>query len=204
MTDMPPIEASASTRSYEEINSRLGMTPLQFRRFGRGVTIIYGCAPCSLGTMLVAMTDRGVCAITFGDTPSELEKALRERFSAANLERGDKTFLTILALVVSHIDKSSSAFPLPLDVQATAFQAKVWEFLRTIPRGTTVSYTEIAEKIGCPKGARAVARACASNPVAVAIPCHRVVGKDGNLTGYRWGTERKKVLLAEEATANQL
>ena len=148
--------------------------------------------------MLVAATERGLCAVRFGESASELERGLREEFHAAELHRDDAAMRRYVEPLLASIRGENTIVDLPLDVRATAFQKKVWETLRQIPRGETRSYTDVAREIGDPQAVRAVARACASNPVALAVPCHRVVRSDGDLAGYRWGIERKKKLLASE------
>ena len=153
------------------------------------------------GFDLVAATDKGVCAIMLGDDPEALVRALQDRFPQAQLLGGDADFEHLVARVVGFIEAPTLGLDLPLDVQGTAFQQRVWQALRAIPSGTTASYTEIAERIGAPQAVRAVAHACASNTLAVAIPCHRVVRKDGDLAGYRWGIERKRTLLDREAVS---
>jgi AraC family transcriptional regulator, regulatory protein of adaptative response / methylated-DNA-[protein]-cysteine methyltransferase len=188
----------SSSRLYERASSQLGMTPARYRKHGAGVSIQYTIAPTPIGKMLLAATEQGVCAIRFGDSANELELELRAEYPKAEIARAnDKLQAQVDALRAILSGDSTPA--LPLDIQATAFQRRVWEALQTIPRGATKSYSRIAAEIGHPKAARAVARACAANPVAVAIPCHRVVREDGSTGGYRWGLERKKKLLALEA-----
>jgi len=162
------------------------------------MTLHFAISPCALGQVLVAASERGICAILLGDAPGPLEDELRSRFPAARLELADTGFSDTVARVVALIDEPSGGFALPLDVRGTAFQQRVWEALRRIPSGSTTTYSELAKLLGSPKAVRAVASACAANPVAVAIPCHRVVRRDGALAGYRWGLERKKALLALE------
>jgi AraC family transcriptional regulator of adaptative response/methylated-DNA-[protein]-cysteine methyltransferase len=188
---------SSSSRAYENSNQHLGMTPSAFRRAGKGVTIRYSIVPCELGKLLVAATDRGICAVRFGDRMTTLESELREQFCAAKLLRDERTLKPLSDQVLRLLSQPVSA-TIPLDIQGTAFQQRVWNALREIPRGQTRSYTEIASKIGNPAAVRAVANACASNPVALVIPCHRVVQKNGSLAGYRWGAERKAALLRNE------
>ena len=189
---------SSPSRLYENSNGQLGMTPGAYRRGGAGVTITFAIAPTPLGKMLVAATERGLCAVRFGNDATELEHGLREEFHSARLYRDDAAMERYAHLLVANLRGENITVDLPLDVRATAFQKRVWEMLRQIPRGETRSYTEIARAIGDPHAVRAVARACASNPVAIAVPCHRVVRSDGELAGYRWGVERKKKLLAAE------
>jgi AraC family transcriptional regulator, regulatory protein of adaptative response / methylated-DNA-[protein]-cysteine methyltransferase len=177
----------------------LGMTPSKFRDGGAGATIRFAVGECSLGSVLVAASDRGVCAIQFGDDPDALARALQDRFPKARLVGGDKTFEETVAKVIGFIEAPRTRFDLPLDVRGTVFQQKVWAALREVPAGKTVSYTEIATRVGMPRAARAVAQACGANELAVAIPCHRVVRRNGNLSGYRWGVQRKSALLQREA-----
>ena len=177
------------------------MTPTNFRSGGHGASMRFAVGECSLGSILVAATDKGVCAIMLGDDPDALVRALQERFPKAQLLGGDPDFEHIVARVVGFVEAPALGLDLPLDVQGTAFQQRVWQALRAIPSGTTASYTEIAERIGAPQAVRAVAQACASNALAVAIPCHRVVRQDGALAGYRWGIERKRALLEREAAS---
>jgi len=188
----------ASSRCYEDVSDNLGMTPTAFKNGGSGQTICYSVTPCHLGWVAVAATSRGLCMIELGDEQELLRERVLNRFPNAILEGHDQTFVALVAQVVELIASPKPPCDLPLDVQGTAFQRKVWEALRSIPVGDTVTYTEIAEAIGQPMASRAVARACATNPLAVAIPCHRVVRKDGDLSGYRWGIERKRQLLEEE------
>ena len=162
--------------------------------------IRFAVGECSLGSILVATSDRGVCAILLGDDPDELARELQDRFPRAMLIGGDAGFEELVAKVVGLVESPRLGLDLPLDVRGTAFQQRVWQALREIPAGKTVSYTEIAKRIGVPKSVRAVAQACSANPLAVAIPCHRVVRHDGGLSGYRWGVERKRALLEREAT----
>ena len=191
----------SSSRLYENSAVSLGMTPRVMREGGAGQVIRYTIADSPLGKMLVATTDFGVCAIFFGRDPGTLEADLRTRFAKAQLTpaKGNTGWLAeAVAFVLSQLTESPAAAKFPLDVRATAFQQRVWKALQAIPRGQTRSYGELARELGSPTAARAVASACASNPVAIAIPCHRVVGADGSLTGYRWGLDRKQKLLAAE------
>lgn len=192
---------NSSSRFYEKTNSVLGMTPTDFRHGGAKVDIRFAIGECSLGSILVAQSDRGICAILLGDDPDELARDLQDRFPNANFKGGEKEFEKLVAKVVGFVETPGIGFELPLDVRGTAFQQRVWQALRKIPAGTTVSYSELAERIGSPKAVRAVAGACAANKLAVAIPCHRVVRNDGGLSGYRWGVERKRTLLKREAHA---
>lgn len=189
---------SSPSRLYEKSDQQLGMTPGAYRRGGAGATIMFATAPTPLGRMLVAATERGLCAVRFGESVTELERSLRNEFHAATLHRDDAAMRHYIEPLLASLGGERTMIDLPLDVRATAFQKKVWQTLQRIPRGETRSYTEIARAIGDPKAVRAVARACASNPVALAVPCHRVVRSDGNLAGYRWGIERKKKLLEGE------
>ena len=193
---------SSSSRLYEKAPQQMGMTPGEYRRGGAGASITFAIAPTSLGRMLVAATERGLCAVRFGDNAAELERDLREEFHAAALQRDDAAMRKYVEPLLAAIRGENTIIDLPLDVRATAFQMKVWEKLRQIPRGETRSYSEVAREIGSPSAVRAVARACASNPVALAVPCHRVVRSDGDLAGYRWGVERKKKLLERERTGS--
>ena len=175
--------------------------PTDFRSGGTGASIRFAVGECSLGSILVAATDKGVCAILLGDDPDRLVRDLQDRFPKAHLIGGDQGFEHLVAKVVGFVERPALGLELPLDVRGTAFQRRVWQALREIPVGATASYTGIAERVGAPKAVRAVAHACASNTIAVAIPCHRVVRKDGALSGYRWGVERKRVLLTREAAS---
>ena len=188
----------SSGRFYEESNQILGMTPSQVRQGGRGLTIRFAVGQCSLGAILVAATRVGVCAILLGDDPHKLLEDLAARFSEAELLGGDGAFESLVARVVGFVEQPWKPLDLPLHIRGTAFQELVWKALRRVPAGETVSYSELAKRLGRPNSARAVAGACAANPLAVAIPCHRVVRSDGGLSGYRWGIERKSALLARE------
>ena len=192
---------NSSGRFYAASADMLGMTPRDFRAGGAGAAIRFAVGECSLGVILVAATDKGVCAISFGDDPDALVRDLQDRFPKARLIGGDAAFEKLVAKVVGFVEAPARSFDLPLDVRGTAFQQRVWQALRKIPAGATATYTDIAKRIGRPKAVRAVAAACAGNPVAVAIPCHRVVRLDGDLAGYRWGVARKRALLAKEAAA---
>lgn len=185
---------------YATSTSRLGMTPSAFRAGGRGATIYFAVGECSLGSILVAATQKGICAIAFGDDPDALVRDLQDQFPKAELVGGEKDFERLVADVVGFIEAPERGLDLPLDVRGTAFQHRVWQALRQIPPGTTASYAEIAKRIGRPKAVRAVAQACASNKIAVAIPCHRVVRHDGVPSGYRWGVARKRELIAREGS----
>jgi AraC family transcriptional regulator, regulatory protein of adaptative response / methylated-DNA-[protein]-cysteine methyltransferase len=188
----------SASRLYEKAGRELGMTPGAYRRGGAGMIIQYAIVASPLGRLLVAATGRGLCAVRFGESAVELERELRSEFRAAEIHREDAALKPYLQPLLASLRGETSATNLPLDVRATAFQKRVWDALREIPAGETRSYTDVAQTIGAPKAVRAVARACASNPVAVAVPCHRVVRSDGELAGYRWGLERKKKLLEQE------
>jgi AraC family transcriptional regulator of adaptative response/methylated-DNA-[protein]-cysteine methyltransferase len=188
----------SSSRLYERSAAQLGMTPGDYRKGAPAATIRYTLAACPLGLLLLAGTDRGVCAVYLGDTDGPLEEALTEEFPKAQMERDDEGLRPWVVPVLEHLDGHRPHLDLPLDVQATAFQWRVWAELRKIPYGSTRTYGEVAGALGQPTAARAVARACATNPVSVIIPCHRVVREDGGLGGYRWGLSRKQALLEQE------
>jgi AraC family transcriptional regulator of adaptative response/methylated-DNA-[protein]-cysteine methyltransferase len=185
-------------RFYETSQQVLGMTPSRFRAGGEGAAVRFAVGQCSLGAILVAATAKGICAILLGDDPEALVRDLQDRFPRAELIGGDAAFEQWVALVVGLVEAPQRGLELPLDVQGTAFQQRVWQALREIPAGYTASYADIAQRIGQPASVRAVAQACGANPLAVAIPCHRVVRRDGGLSGYRWGVERKRALLERE------
>ena len=189
---------NSNGRFYADSSKMLGMKPKEYRDGGTGTTIRFAIGECSLGSILVASSEKGVCAISMGDNPDALARDLQDRFSKAKLIGGDRDFEKTVAKVVGLIEAPRVGFDLPLDVRGTAFQQRVWQALREIPVGSTASYTEVAVRIGLPKAARAVAQACGANALAVAIPCHRVLRTDGDLSGYRWGVERKRVLLERE------
>ncbi|HEU0277431.1 MAG TPA: bifunctional DNA-binding transcriptional regulator/O6-methylguanine-DNA methyltransferase Ada [Rhodanobacteraceae bacterium] len=191
----------SSARFYADAPGRLGMTPTQFRAGGVRTEIRFAVGQCSLGAILVAATAKGICGISFGDDPQALVDELQERFPRARLVGGDPAFEQRVARVVGFVETPRLGLDLPLDIRGTAFQQRVWQALRAIPVGATASYSEVAMRLGAPQSARAVAAACAANPLAVAIPCHRVVRRDGGLSGYRWGVERKRALLAREQVA---
>jgi AraC family transcriptional regulator, regulatory protein of adaptative response / methylated-DNA-[protein]-cysteine methyltransferase len=190
---------NSNSRFYETSNEVLGMTPTTYRAGGTNTAIRFAIGECFLGAILVATSDRGVCAILLGDDPDELVRDLQDQFPRAHLIGGDAEFEGLVAKVIGFVEAPGIGLHLPLDVRGTAFQQRVWQALRAIPAGQTASYAEIANRIGSPRAARAVAQACAANALAVAIPCHRVVRNDGDLSGYRWGVERKRALLAKEA-----
>nr|WP_225780371.1 bifunctional DNA-binding transcriptional regulator/O6-methylguanine-DNA methyltransferase Ada [Pseudomonas sp. Marseille-Q3773] len=189
---------NSNSRFYESAEQRLGMRPRQYRAGGAGATIHFALGQCSLGAILVAQSEKGICAILLGDDPEALLRELQDQFPKARLIGGDSAYEQLVAEVVGFVEAPSLGLALPLDVQGTAFQERVWQALREVPAGSRVSYTEIAERIGAPKAVRAVAMACAANHIAVAIPCHRVVRRDGDLSGYRWGVARKAQLLKRE------
>ena len=186
-------------RFYENSDGALGMTPTSYRAAGAHTEIRFAIGECSLGSILVAASARGVCAILMGDDPDELVRDLQDRFARASLIGGDGDFEQVVAKVVGFVEAPRLGLDLPLDLRGTLFQQRVWQALREIPVGETASYTDIASRIGSPKAVRGVARACAANALALAIPCHRVVRLDGGLSGYRWGVERKRALLDREA-----
>jgi AraC family transcriptional regulator of adaptative response/methylated-DNA-[protein]-cysteine methyltransferase len=189
---------NSNGRFYADSQQLLGMTPTVFREGGADLTIRFAVGRCSLGAVLVAATDKGVCTISLHDDPEVLLRDLKTRFPRAELVRGDTDFESTVTRVVALVESPSQAMNLPLDVQGTAFQQRVWKALQAIPAGSTASYSEIAKRIGAPRAARAVAQACGANPVAVAIPCHRVVHRDHSRSGYRWGVQRKQALLERE------
>lgn len=191
----------SNSRFYEGADGLLGMRASDWRRGGAGVAIRFALGQCSLGAILVAQSARGICAITLGDDPDTLLRQLQDQFPQARLIGGDTEFERVVAQVVGFVEAPGLGLNLPLDVRGTAFQERVWQALREIPAGSTVSYTDIAARIGQPAAVRAVAQACGANRLAVAIPCHRVVRRDGDLSGYRWGVERKRELLRREAGA---
>jgi AraC family transcriptional regulator, regulatory protein of adaptative response / methylated-DNA-[protein]-cysteine methyltransferase len=189
---------SSSSRFYETGSGALGVTPRELRRGGAGVEVRSALRQCSLGKVLIAATSRGVCLIAFGDSERELSAELRERFPQADLQASNDEIEALADRVVGMIDRSELAPDLPLDLIGTAFQQRVWRALREIPAGETRSYTQIAKRVGSPGAVRAVGSACGKNPVAVVVPCHRVIRDDGELGGYRWGLDRKRALLARE------
>jgi AraC family transcriptional regulator of adaptative response/methylated-DNA-[protein]-cysteine methyltransferase len=191
---------NSSGRFYAASEAVLGMTPTAFRAGGSGTAIRFAIGACSLGAILVAATDIGICAILMGDDPDLLARDLQDRFPRAELRGADAEFEATVAKVVGFVEAPAIGLDLPLDLRGTVFQQRVWQALRAIPSGATVSYAELAARVGVAAGARAIAGACAANPIAVAIPCHRVVRQDGSISGYRWGVERKAALLKSEGS----
>lgn len=191
----------ASSRFYAQSGTVLGMAPAAYQQGGKGMHIRWAAAQSYLGWVLVAATNRGICAIEFGDGPDELARVLQKRFPQATCEQAGEAFAGQVAAVLAFLQAPRQGLDLPLDIQGTAFQQRVWQALREIPAGESVSYRELARRIGNPQAARAVAQACAQNRLAVAVPCHRVVRADGSLGGYRWGLARKRQLLDREAQA---
>ena len=189
---------NSNARFYAQSSAALGMMPSTYRTGGAGELIRFAIGQCTLGAILVAATEQGVCAIALGDEPEVLLKDLQDRFPRSQLRGGDAAFERLVATVIGFVEAPAVGLDLPLDLQGSAFQLRVWQALRAVPAGTTVSYAELARRLGVPKSARAVARAVGANPVAVAIPCHRVIRSDGALSGYRWGVERKRTLLSRE------
>lgn len=194
---------NSSGRFYENSTGMLGMTPSQYRAGGKGEEIRFAVGQTSLGAILVASSKKGVAAILLGDDPEELVKDLQDRFPKANLIGADREFEALVAKIVGFVESPRVGLDLPLDVRGTAFQQRVWKALREIPAGSTISYAELAKRIGAPKAIRAVAGACASNQIAVAIPCHRVVRTDGGVSGYAWGVERKRALIDRESAPSK-
>jgi AraC family transcriptional regulator of adaptative response/methylated-DNA-[protein]-cysteine methyltransferase len=194
---------NSSSRFYEKADAVLGMTPTRYRAGGMREEIRFAVGESSLGSLLVAQSGRGICAILLGDDPDGLLRELQDTFPRADLVGGDEAFEQVIAKVVGFVEAPRTSLDLPLDIRGTAFQRRVWRALQKIPSGKTLSYTEIARRIGAPKSVRAVAGACAANILAVAIPCHRVVRNDGALSGYRWGIERKRALLDKESNPDK-
>lgn len=192
---------NSNSRFYAASDGLLGMRARDYRGGGAGAVIRFAVGQCSLGAILVAQSQRGICAILLGDDPDALVCDLQDQFPKAQFIGGDEAFEQLVAEVVGFVEAPSLGLRLPLDVRGTAFQERVWRALREIPPGATASYTQIAERIGAPRAVRAVAQACAANCMAVAIPCHRVVRRDGDLAGYRWGVDRKRELLRREGRA---
>lgn len=191
----------SSSRLYERAPSQLGMTPATYRRGGEGMSIRYTIVDSPLGRLLVGATDRGISALYLGDTDERLEAALNKEYPRAEIRRDRNGLEGWVGRILEHMRGREPNLDLPTDVQATAFQRRVWQELRRIPYGTTKTYTQVAKAIGKPSAIRAVARACATNPVSVIVPCHRVVREDGNLAGYRWGLDRKRALIEHESSA---
>jgi AraC family transcriptional regulator, regulatory protein of adaptative response / methylated-DNA-[protein]-cysteine methyltransferase len=192
---------NSSGRFYENTNQVLGMTPTKFREGGADTDIFFAIGKASLGSILVAQSQKGVCSILIGDNPETLLRDLQDQFPKANLIGDEAGYQELIAKVVGLIEEPGAGLDLPLDIRGTAFQQRVWKALQQIPPGSTATYTEIARKIGMPNAVRAVAQACGANALAVAIPCHRVIRNDGSLSGYRWGVDRKRALLEREAHA---
>lgn len=191
----------SSSRVYERSNAQLGMTPATYQRGGKGMKIGYTVAKSPLGKVLVAATERGVSAVYLGDAESTLIAELREEYPRAEIAPAADSFQRWVREIVQRIEGKQPRLELPLDLQATAFQRRVWQELQRIPRGRTRTYSQVARSLGQPKAVRAVARACATNPVSIVVPCHRVIREDGTLAGYRWGVSRKEQLLAQERAA---
>ena len=192
---------NSNGRFYADSSKMLGMKPKEYRDGGVGNTIRFAIGECSLGSILVASSDKGVCAILMGNDPDALARDLQDRFPKANLVGADSEYEKLVAKVVGFIEAPKIGLDLPLDVRGTAFQRRVWKELQRIPAGKTASYSQVADRIGFPKSARAVAQACGANALAVAIPCHRVLRTDGNISGYGWGVDRKRALLLREGVA---
>lgn len=190
---------ASGSRFYEKATETLGMRASRYRKGGDGMTMRFAIARSYLGWVLIAATDKGVCAIDIGDEPETLLDRLMARFPRAELQENDPDFGKLVEKVLALLESPRNGPDLPLDIQGTAFQRRVWMALRDIPAGSTSTYAEIAARIGNPKAVRAVANACASNEIAVAVPCHRVLRSDGKLAGYRWGIERKRMILEKEA-----
>jgi AraC family transcriptional regulator of adaptative response/methylated-DNA-[protein]-cysteine methyltransferase len=188
----------SSSRLYENVSDKLGMTPAVYKKGGKDMEIDFTIVECDLGKMLVARTEKGLCSLTFSDDENELIEILNKEFPKAKIRQSDTKLKDFVKAILGNLQGTNKTLDLPLDLQATAFQMRVWDALQKIPYGETVSYQEVAEKIGNKKAVRAVATACASNRVAIVIPCHRVVRSDGGLSGYRWGVERKKKILEKE------
>jgi AraC family transcriptional regulator of adaptative response/methylated-DNA-[protein]-cysteine methyltransferase len=197
-TALHEVSYSSSSRLYEKSDEQLGMTPATYRRGGLGMNITYTIAPCSLGRVLVAATERGISAVYLGDRDADLVASLRKEYPRAQIRSGSGGHSNWVREIVRHLAGTNPRLDLPTDVVATAFQRRVWEALRAIPLGETRTYSEVAKSIGQPSAIRAVARACATNPVSIVVPCHRVIRTDGSAAGYRWGIERKRTLLEQE------
>ena len=197
-TALHEVSYGSSSRLYEKSDAQLGMTPATYRRGGQGMKISYTIAPCSLGRVLVGVTERGISAVYLSDNDSELVTALRNEYPKAEIRAASGEHSNWVRAIVRHIAGTNPQLNLPTDVVATAFQRRVWEALQAIPLGSTRTYSQVARSIGKPSAIRAVARACATNPTAIVVPCHRVVRSDGSLAGYRWGVQRKRSLLERE------
>lgn len=189
---------NSAGRFYDNVGATIGMSPSRYRKGAEGEHIRFAVKPCSLGLIIVAATDKGICTIEFGDEAQTLIDRLHDRFPKAQFAPADTTFNRWISEILTYLDRPQGTLKLPLDIQGTIFQRRVWQVLQSIPAGQTVSYTELATRIGQPRAFRAVAHACASNNIAAAIPCHRVIGKNGDLSGYRWGITRKAELLRRE------
>ena len=189
----------SSSRVYERANAQLGMTPATYARGGAGADVAFAVVPCSLGRLLVAATPRGVCRVSLGDDAAALAAGLAAEFPAARIRKDRSTLEEAVSAILAYLDGSEPSLALPLDIRATAFQRRVWQALQRIPYGQTRSYADVARRIGSPTASRAVARACATNPAALVIPCHRVIRENGDPGGYRWGVERKRSLLGKES-----
>jgi len=192
----------STSRVYERSNAQLGMTPATYRKGGKDMKIGYAIAKSSLGKVLVGATERGVSAVYLGDADAKLVEELREEYPKAEIAAAGDSFERWVKEIVQRVEGNPPRLELPLDLQATAFQRRVWQELQRIPRGSTRTYTQVARALGSPKSVRAVARACATNPVSIVVPCHRVIREDGSLAGYRWGLSRKEQLLAQEQAAS--
>jgi AraC family transcriptional regulator of adaptative response/methylated-DNA-[protein]-cysteine methyltransferase len=192
---------ASSSRLYDSA-AQLGMQPKAYRQQGAGILIRFAVFDTALGNILVAATPQGLCRVALGDSAAQLETALRAEFACAEIQRDDADLKRHTDCITQYLHGSAQRFDLPLDIRATAFQRRVWQLLQTIPYGETRSYSELAAQLGNPKAARAVATACANNPLAIVVPCHRVVQKSGALAGFRWGLERKAALLASEREEN--
>jgi AraC family transcriptional regulator, regulatory protein of adaptative response / methylated-DNA-[protein]-cysteine methyltransferase len=194
---------NSSSRFYANASEQLGMTPTTFRAGGKNEVLTIAVGRCSLGKILVAASEKGIAAILIGDDAERLKADLVKIFSKAEFVAGDRRFGKTLARVIALVERPESPVDLPLDIRGTAFQQRVWKALQSIPPGATATYTEVAGRLGHPKAVRAVARACATNPLAIAVPCHRVVRVDGEMAGYRWGIERKRLLLERESRSGK-
>ena len=190
---------ASPSRFYAAAPHALGMAPKRWRTGGVGETLRFAVGACALGAILVASSEKGIAAILLGDDPDALVRDLQDRFRQATLVGGDADYERLVARVIAHVERARGQLDLPLDLRGTVFQKQVWHALKTVPAGAKTSYSEIAVALGAPKAVRAVAMACAANHIAVVIPCHRVVRRDGELSGYRWGIERKRILLDREA-----